>query len=398
MKPFGFEKPLGMRDTLPQLYHKKNRFRQTIAKGIQSWGYRFVETPALEYYDTVGTATSIEERQLFKLLDQEGKTVVLRPDMTAPIARIAASSLKDEALPLRLAYDASVFRAQQREGGRPAEFEQIGIELIGDGSVSADAEVIALMANVLKRAGLSHFQAVIGHIGYVNALLYEVTEDEQSAGELRRYLFEKNYVGFRRFVEDMDLTLDGRERLLALLELRGGREVIDQAGKLIENEKGQQMLSDLGQLAKLLGEYGVSEYFKIDFTLVSHMDYYTGIVFEGVNGNIGFPLASGGRYDELLGRFNRPVPATGFAVFFDRLMEAIGKGETRANACCILFISERRGEALLLASQKRENGEAVVLQELAGVSNVDHFIESFDEVVYYTESTSGREGDVKRCE
>ncbi|HET7580621.1 MAG TPA: ATP phosphoribosyltransferase regulatory subunit [Bacillales bacterium] len=398
MKPFGFEKPLGMRDTLPQVYHKKDRFRQKIARGIQGWGYQFVETPALEYYDTVGTATSIEERQLFKLLDQEGKTVVLRPDMTAPIARIAASSLKDEALPLRLAYDASVFRAQQREGGRPAEFEQIGIELIGDGSVSADAEVIALMVNVMKRAGLDHFQVVVGHIGYVNALLYEVTGDEKSVGELRRYLFEKNYVGFRRFVEDMDLARDERERLLALLELRGGHEVIDKAGHLIDNEQGKQMLSDLAELAKLLSEYGVSEYFKIDFTLVSHMDYYTGIVFEGVNGNVGFPLASGGRYDELLGRFNRPVPATGFAVFFDRLIEAIGTGEVWPNACCILFIPEQRKEALLLASKKRADGESVVLQELAGVSDVDHFIESFDEVIYYTESITGRESGATRCE
>lgn len=383
-KPFGFEKPVGMRDTLPLFYEGKTKLREKMAGTIHRWGYGFVETPTLEYYDTVGTATSIGENRLFKLLDQEGKMLVLRPDMTAPIARMAASGLKNFALPLRIAYDASVFRAQQREGGRPAEFEQFGVELIGDGSIHADAEVIALLVHVLKEAGLSNFQVAVGHVGYVNLLLQEVVANEQ-AEELRRFLFEKNYVDFRRWVMESDLTEVERDRLLGLLSLRGKREVLDGAKDLIESREGLRMLAELENLADILDDFGVEEHFKMDFTLVSHMDYYTGIVFEGVNGNIGFPLASGGRYDELLEKFGRSAPATGFAVFFDRLAEAMDISEAMRHTCCILFTEERRNDALLLATKKRAGDESVVLQQLEGIPDIEAFTERYDEVIFYRE-------------
>ncbi|HEX7064191.1 MAG TPA: ATP phosphoribosyltransferase regulatory subunit [Bacillales bacterium] len=382
-KPFGFEKPLGMRDTLPSLYETKARLRRQMEQDIYSWGYRFVETPALEYYETVGTATSIEERQLFKLLDQEGKSVVLRPDMTAPIARIAASALKENPFPLRLAYDTSVFRAQQREGGQPAEFEQVGVELIGDDSVSADAEVISLMVCVLKKAGLRDFKVAVGHVGYVNKLLAEIAGNEERADDLRRFLFEKNYVGFRKYAEDLGLSSIDRSRLAALLELRGGNQKISEASKLVEGLEGKKMLEDLGRLANLLEDYGVGAHVQFDFTMVSHMDYYTGIVFEGVNGSIGFPLASGGRYDELLGRFGLPAPATGFGVFFDRLVEAVGPKAEEGAPYCILYTPERRKEAMAEASKRRSNGESVVLQELVGVPDIDRFTERFSKVLYF---------------
>lgn len=191
---FMFEKPLGMRDTLPLLFETKKQLRQKMTGAIEKWGYQFIETPTLEFYDTVGVQSAILDGQLFKLLDQEGHTLVLRPDMTAPIARVAASRFYQENYPLRLAYDANVFRAQQREGGRPAEFEQIGTELIGDATTSADAEMIALMIAVLKEAGLRDFKVAIGHIGYANALFKEILGNQERADVLIRYLYEKNYV------------------------------------------------------------------------------------------------------------------------------------------------------------------------------------------------------------
>lgn len=168
---FMFEKPLGMRDSLPEIYETKYIVKQKMDKEIKQWGYQFIETPTLEYYETVGAASAILDQQLFKLLDQQGHTLVLRPDMTAPIARLAASKLLNEDLPLRLAYNASVFRAQQREGGRPAEFEQIGVEYIGDKTVSADGEGIALMISLLEKAGVQKYQLSVGHIGFVQAFL-----------------------------------------------------------------------------------------------------------------------------------------------------------------------------------------------------------------------------------
>ncbi|MBU8906722.1 ATP phosphoribosyltransferase regulatory subunit [Desertibacillus haloalkaliphilus] len=381
-KPFMFEKPLGMRDTLPQLYETKKRIREQMEAETSRWGYRTIETPTLEFYDTVGGASAILDQQLFKLLDQQGNTLVLRPDMTAPIARLAASSLKNEAYPLRLSYHTNLFRAQQREGGKPAEFEQIGVELVGDGTASADGEVIALMISALKQAGLKDFQVAIGHIGYVNALLLDVVGNEERANVLRRYLYEKNYVGYRQHVKSLPLSSIDQGRLLSLLQLRGGVEKIADAKELVHNGEGEKALAELTQLWDVLECYGVTEHLKIDLNLVMHMSYYTGVVFEGYGSRLGVPLASGGRYDELLEKFNRPAQATGFGVRLDLLVEALGKAEDIKPQTCVVFSKERLADAIEVATEKRNKDEAVVLQDLAGVNDVDALSEQFDDVIY----------------
>ena len=385
-----FEKPLGMRDTLPELYEAKKKVRTELTKEIHSWGYQSIETPTLEYYETVGEASAILDQQLFKLLDQQGHTLVLRPDMTAPIARVAASRLQNEGYPLRLSYDAHVFRAQQHEGGRPAEFEQVGIELIGDSTTSADAEVISLMVSALKRTGLENFKVAIGHVGFVNALFVEVLGNEQRADELRRYLYEKNYVGYREHVKSLPLSTIDQEQLLNLLKLRGDHTKITEARELINSTKAKEAIEELGQLWNALESYGVTDYIKIDLNLVSHMSYYTGILFEGYAENLGFLLCNGGRYDELLAKFDRPVPATGFGIRLDRLVEAIGEAHDKENIELIIFSQEHRKEAIQLAQEKRNQGVQVVLQDIAGVEDVDKLTERYTEV-FYCMGKSGKE-------
>jgi ATP phosphoribosyltransferase regulatory subunit len=381
-KLFMFEKPLGMRDTLPALYERKKQVRQQLAAEIEGWGYQYMETPTLEYYETVGNASAILDQQLFKLLDKEGHTLVLRPDVTTPIARVAASKLLNR-IPLRLAYEANVFRAQQNEGGRPSEFEQVGVELIGDGTISGDAEVIALMIHALKRAGLSSFKVAIGHIGYVNALFLEIVGNEERANVLRRFLYEKDYVGYRNHVKKLGLSSIDKQRLLQLLNLRGNETKIAEAIDLVENETGREAARELQRLWAILESYGVTNEVKVDFNLVSHMSYYTGILFEVFAENVGFHIGNGGRYDQLLEKFERPTPATGFGIQLDRLIEALnGKGYESRPASCILFSQERLEEALNMAKQKREEGERVVLQDIAGVQNIDGFTTTFEEVVY----------------
>ncbi len=382
-----FEKPLGMRDTLPEMYEMKKQIREQLETEMSGWGYQMIETPTLEYYETVGLASAILDQQLFKLLDQQGNTLVLRPDMTAPIARLVASSMKGEAYPLRLSYQSNVYRAQQHEGGKPAEFEQLGVELIGDGTVSADGEVIALMASALKRAGLSHFKIAIGHIGYVNALLLDIVGER--ADELRRFLYEKNYVGFREHVKNLPISSIDKGRLLGLLKLRGSKEVLEDAAKLVQTEEGTKALAELEELWNVLESYGIEQYVKLDLNLVLHMSYYTGAVFEGYGSNLGVPLCSGGRYDELLGKFERPGQATGFGVRLDLLVEAIGELATKRKTTCIVFSKERRADAFKEAASLREAGEAVVVQDIAGVKDVDGMSEQFTEVYYYIGAKKG---------
>jgi ATP phosphoribosyltransferase regulatory subunit len=377
-----FEKPLGMRDTLPELYETKCQVRNSISDEMKKWGYQFIETPALEYYETVGTASAILDQQLFKLLDQQGHTLVLRPDMTAPIARVAASKLLKEDLPLRLAYSAPVYRAQQREGGRPAEFEQIGIECIADETVSADGEVISLMISSLKAAGLKDFKIAVGHIGFVQELFLQILGTEERANALRKFLYEKNYVGYREHVKNLPLSSIDKQRLLDFLKLRGGEEVIELASGLIENEKGQEAVNQLRKLWDMVVDYEEESNLKFDLTLVSHMSYYTGILFEVYSNLVGFPIGNGGRYNLLLEKFGKQTGATGFALRLDRLIEALGELKKGTPTHCILFSEERRKEAFLQAKEKRQQGTKTVLQDIGGAKNLDAYTEQYDEVIF----------------
>ncbi|MBM7648759.1 ATP phosphoribosyltransferase regulatory subunit [Bacillus ectoiniformans] len=391
-KLFMFEKPVGMRDTLPHIYETKRNIKDQIENEMKSWGYQFIETPALEYYETVGEASAILDQQLFKLLDQQGHTLVLRPDMTAPIARVAAAKLLKEQVPLRLAYSANVYRAQQREGGRAAEFDQIGVENIGDETISADAEVIALMVSSLKKLGLKSFPISIGHIRFVSELFTQILGTEERASVLRRYLYEKNYVGYREHVKELPLSSIDKQRLLNFLELRGGEECLDQAGSLIEGEAGQEAIDELRQLFALLKDYGIDQYVKFDLSLVSHMSYYTGILFEVYADGVGYPIGNGGRYNDLLEKFGRSASATGFGLRLDFLLEAVGELAEKESVHCILFSQERRKEAIDAAAALREQGERVVLQDLSGVKNVDHFTSACAEVSFYVgKATNGGE-------
>ncbi|WP_144698074.1 ATP phosphoribosyltransferase regulatory subunit [Fictibacillus phosphorivorans] len=390
-KPFVFEKPAGMRDTLPAFYQNNEDIKNRIKQEMESWGYQFIQTPTLEYHDTVGEASAILDQQLFKLLDMEGKTLVLRPDMTAPIARVVSSSMKQVAYPLRLAYSSPVFRAQQREGGRPAEFEQVGIELIGEGTASAEAEALALMSEVFKKSEIASFTVAVGHIGFVQELLSEILGNDDRAADLLRYLNEKNYVGYTSHVKKLPLSSIDTQRLLKLLDLRGGIEVLEEASSLNPNRRGQQTLQELKNLYDLLEDYDAAQNIVFDFTLFSHMSYYTGIVFEGYGAGIGAPIASGGRYDDLLSRFDRKAPAIGFAIRMDYFVEALGKKKDDTKRQCILYTNERRKEALKLARNMRSEGKRLVMQNLSGVKNVDEFSKRFDDVLYLIGTQQGED-------
>lgn len=377
-----FEKPLGMRDTLPDLYERKAAVRTSIQEEMKRWGYQFIETPALEYYETVGAASAILDQQLFKLLDQQGHTLVLRPDMTAPIARVAASRLLKDELPIRLAYSANVYRAQQREGGRPAEFEQIGVECIGDHTISADGEGMALMISALKEAGLRDFQLSAGHIGFVRDFFQQILGTEERVENLTRFLYEKNYVGYREHVKSLALSSIDKQRLLDFLKLRGGEEVIEIAYGLLENGTGKKALAELEQLWSIMRDYGQEGTVKFDLTLVSHMSYYTGILFEVYAGNVGFPIGNGGRYDLLLQKFGKDTGATGFAIRLDRLLEALEDSNEAEPVYCILYSPERRKEAFDFAKEERSAGKKVVLQDISGVKDIDACTSQYEDITF----------------
>ncbi|WP_096551892.1 ATP phosphoribosyltransferase regulatory subunit [Ureibacillus thermosphaericus] len=373
-----FEKPLGMRDTFPPIYEKIERTRQIGRQFLRSRGFDFIETPTLEYYDTVGKASAISDASLFKLVDSQGNTLVLRPDMTTPITRVATSKLLKEKIPLRLAYSANVFRAQQMEGGRPAEFGQMGIEIIGDKSVYADAEVLIIVIELMKEFGIESFKLTIGHAGVLHDILNDYTDHDYQRETLQRLLVERNYVGFEEAVHEFDLPVTKANALLEFINEATNLAAIEDMEKYVRKNDGVEYMK---QLAKLIEACSLSQYVSFDFTLSSHMNYYTGMLFEIFASGSGFPLGNGGRYDGLLNLFGSDVGATGFGIRIDRLLEALPKEEMVEETVCILFEDEEFNRALELANTLRQQGARVTVQAKEGLINKDAFTKLFSRVV-----------------
>lgn len=361
-KPKVFEKPIGVKDILPALVLRKRHIERLVQQCLQRWGYEEIITPTLEYYDTVGGASSTLDDKLFKLLDRNGKSLVLRPDMTAPIARVVASLLKEKPLPIRLAYHANVFRAQTVEAGRDAEFAQTGVELVGDGSSEADAEVIALTIAALQSAGIDHFKIAIGHVGFLEGLFDDCLPDANHAQLLKERLLRRDYVGYREAVKSFALTVEVETLLTEILSLKGDRISCQRALDLAPNTASREGILNLCEVWDSLEAYGVSQFVVFDFTLISNFNYYTGMIFEGYAADLGFPVCSGGRYDNLLGQFGRPAPATGFALKMDRILEISSvPEETPCEKIVIAYTNDFRKEAIAEAKALRETTDAVVI-------------------------------------
>ncbi|MHA0858352.1 ATP phosphoribosyltransferase regulatory subunit [Paenibacillus sp. CMAA1364] len=361
-KPKGFEKPSGVRDYLPYAVNKLRRIERNVLDCMDRWGYQQIITPTMEYYDTVGVASSTSDQKLFKLLNNRGTTLVLRSDMTAPIARVVSSLLKDQPVPIRLSYHANVFRSIEEEAGREAEFFQTGVELIGDDSAEADAEVVALAIESLKSAGVSSFKIAMGHVGFLHGLFEEIVPTRTDIQELlKERLLLRDYVGFRNAIKQLDLSDAQRHVLDGIVRLRGGQEICEQALELSDHPQARASIDHLLKVWEVLEAYGVSEHVLIDLTMIGDFSYYTGMTFEGYASELGFPVCNGGRYDNLLQQFGRPIPATGFALKTNRILDGVeGFQESEAEPIVIQYEAKNRQEGLLEATRLRDAGHKVI--------------------------------------
>ncbi|MDN7243497.1 ATP phosphoribosyltransferase regulatory subunit [Planococcus sp. N028] len=373
-----FEKPLGMRDDFPFIAKKKAELRAKGTKIMQQAGYDLLQTPTLEYYETIGKISAIPDKALFKLLDSQGETLVLRPDMTSPIARVAASKLLKEKMPVRLGYYSNVFRAQKREGGRPAEFEQMGVELIGDDSLYADAEVIILASAILKELEVESSRIVIGHTQLLQSILKEFGLDDHQIEKVREALVSKNSVRFEQLVEELAIASEKVESFKALNRsktLEDWKQWID-----LSNPDQSGLYEEMLKLEKIIDRNGLSESVTYDLSFISHMTYYTGLVFEFYGAGSGFPLGNGGRYDGLMKQFGLQVGATGFGLRVDRLLEAISPNQEDAMDILILFVEETEQQAHEEAQNSRAQGARVTLQYAPAVQAIEEFTGLFKEV------------------
>lgn len=364
-KPRSFEKPMGFRDHLPPFAHKKRWVEGKLQEQFFQWGYDEICTPTLEFHETVGNASAVSEQRMFKCMDREGNTLVLKPDQTAPIARVVASVLKEEPLPVRLCYHTSVFRAQENETGRKAEYFQSGVELIGITDVEGDAEVIMLAMEVIKACEIKSFQLAIGHIGWLDAWMRERLDNEIVIHELKSRLEQRDLAGYRQLIEELSLTVEVHEELLAILRVQATPLDFRFYRQRTRSATVKASLDQLQEVWDLLDAFGFGAQVVFDPSLTGNVGYYTGIVFEGYASGSGFPLLSGGRYDQLLENFNRSLPATGFALQTDRLLEESPLTKQDRPIVEVFYSHDQRHQAFAEAKKGRANGKRVILQRIA---------------------------------
>jgi len=312
--------PYGTKDILPGEARAKRRMEDKIAANFLSWGYDEVATPTFEYLDTFSIGNSGVSEESMKFLDRNNRTLVLRSDMTTPLARLVVTRLSSEKSLKRLFYIANIFRYEETQAGRQCEFCQAGVELMGAAEPTADAEVLALAIASLQAAGLRDFTLSLGHIDFLAGLMEEAQLNEEEAEIIKKAVLEHNAVGLEQVIKQLNLAPELQAIFNKLLFLHGGEDLIAELLKTVKNAKSRAALYNLEAIYKLTKEYGVAKFISFDLSLNRNLDYYTGMVFEVYTENMGFNICGGGRYDKMMQSFGQSCPATGFAMGINRIM------------------------------------------------------------------------------
>lgn len=301
--------PDGMRDLIFGEARLTEELLSKLKNVYENSGYEPIMTPAVEYYDVFGTGSVIRQENMYKMTDTNGHLIVLRADNTMPIARVSATKLKGVEMPLKIYYNQNVYRTNTDFSGKKRENIQSGVEYIGANGIKSDLICLITAFDALESLGRD-FKIEIGHVGFFNALISEITGDEKEIKMIRSYVDKKNTVSLN--------TLRGIpsiEKIRALPLLYGGSEVFKEAYDLAgSNKKAATAVEYTERLFNALDLAGYGKNLLVDMGIVQEMDYYTGVVFRGYMDKAGESILGGGRYDDLLSNFGHDIPAIGFGI------------------------------------------------------------------------------------
>lgn len=372
--------PEGVRDIYNSECEKKLFLQNKLHQQFHLYGYKDIQTPTFEYFDIfsreIGT---IPSKDLYKFFDREGNTLVLRPDFTPSIARCVAKYYMKEDLPLRLCYLGNTFINNSEYQGKLKESTQMGAELIGDDTVDADAEMIALVISSLLESGLKDFQIEIGQVDFFKGILEEAKIKEEDSNLLRELISIKNYFGVEELVSSLSISEEVKQVLLRLPQLFGSCEVLAEAKQLAGNACSRHAIERLESLYEVLKIYGLEQYISFDLGMLSKYQYYTGIIFKAYTYKTGEAIATGGRYNHLLTWFGKEAPSIGFVIMLDTLMSALMRQHIEIpiqhNITMVLYEAKQQKHAILLANYLREKNEKVELIRMTGEKSVSDYVE-----------------------
>lgn len=362
--------PEGVRDIYNDECERKIILEERLLTVLKSYGYHPIQTPTFEFFDIFGKEIgTTPSKDLYKFFDREGNTLVLRPDITPSIARCASKYYMEQAIPIRLCYTGNTFRNNSSYQGRLKENTQSGAELIGDGSVEADAEMLALSAQLLKTAGLKEFQLSVGHADFLRGLFEAANLEEDVMEEIRNLLLNRNLYGVQEVIEQ-HVADENLKQLFGLLTdvMLDKEKITDAKIWAADYPRVFHALTRLEELDELLEVYKIRKYVSYELAMISGFNYYTGIIFAGYTFGSGEAIVNGGRYDNLLQSFGKSAPSIGFAVVINQLMAALQRQNVRIpfeNVTKWFIYSEQyRQDAIKDAQVLRSRGEQVELMPL----------------------------------
>ena len=362
--------PEGVRDIYNGECTRKNLMAERMKNVLKSYGYRDIQTPTFEFFDIFNQDKgSLPSNQMYKFFDREGNTLVLRPDITPSIARAVSKYFNEEEFSMRFSYTGNIFINNSSLQGRTKESTQMGAELIGDDSIDADAEMIALAVHLLLAAGLTEFQIDVGHVGFFKGLIEEAGMDEEKTQDLRELIENKNYFGVEAMTDN--------QALVRLPKLFGSQEILKEAKRLTSNMKALTAITRLERLYEIIGEYGLQKYVTFDLGMLSQYDYYTGVIFRGYTYGTGDAVVKGGRYDTLLQKFGKDAASVGLAVAVDELLTALGRQKIGIDegepVTMLLYSAPMLSEALKKAEELRAGGACVQMNRMYASKTLEDY-------------------------
>lgn len=373
MKPLRSLIPIGTATLLPQTAQRVRNLEDQLLAFLATWSYQEIILPTFEYLDvlSVGLAQEVLD-QCYKFADRtSGRMLVLRPDATAQIARMVAMGLGGEAFPLRFSYRTTVFRYELEHRGRDREVFQVGIELVGNDTYQGDAEMVTMLAGLLKQVGLPEWKISLGHVGFFKALLSRSGLSPSGRKQAELAAAHKDLPRLEQILLTERLPRAMVRDILQVPERCGQYEVLEW-GKRIAG-KDPQLLKPLHRLEQVFQQLAltqVQQHVLLDLGEFRGFDYYDGVVFDVFTSGVGREIGGGGRYNHLMGRFGRDLPAIGFGLDLDRLFSALecgGQLGTNGFVPVLLMASGRHAkEAFALAQSLRAAGISVIEDTMKG--------------------------------
>ncbi|SFL84214.1 ATP phosphoribosyltransferase regulatory subunit [Halanaerobium salsuginis] len=380
----------GVRDILPAELKQRRAIYQTIRNIFEANAYREVITPTLESLELyAGIEGLVDKSEMFKVVDDQGQILVLRPDLTMPIARLAASRFQDSPRPLKFSYLSSAFQSRNSQSLSLKEKTQAGVELIGAASLESDLEMIILLLKTLQKVGVENPLIDIGHADLINEIFADLKIVEAQKVELRRLLAAKNKIGIKNYLNKIEVNSAAKKILLALPALFGSPfTIIDKLKEMPLSKATKTVLKTLSSLFERLQEFDLLQYITFDPMLISRHGYYTGLIFKGYARGYSNLLASGGRYDNLTKNFGLEEPAVGFALEIENLLDYLNKTEnfTIKKEARLLLSYQNKGDfyfAYQLSEQLRQAGFTAEIYNQA-----DQAYLKFQQVSYQLKITS----------